>query len=131
MSTRPPQTDDKRITKVLSKILDNERKSSAYQYVTGEKQEGDLSFDDWVHPLVESEGCLCLRVPSGEGAHYIRYCSGGDFKAVYAGPHGPENRPAKIDKRNIKQLLGAATNFEYSLVIKSPFTAIEVSDYAE
>jgi hypothetical protein len=86
-----------------------------------------LSYEDWIAPIEKSEGAVALRIPSGNGAHYILK-SGHELVAVYAGPHGPENRPASIDERNIRELLDCLPDPEFVLTKNSRLANCAVSD---
>jgi hypothetical protein len=77
--------------------------------------------------LQEQSKSRVLKVPSAEGQHWIRYVGDEDeFRAVYEGPHGPENSEKTIDNRNIRELLKSANGCEIEEIDNSPFTEIEV-----
>jgi len=71
-----------------------------------------------------------LKVPSSNGHHWVRYdMDSEEFRAVYAGPHGPENAEATIDHANIMTLLHKADEFEIVFLerVDNPFDEPEVA----
>ena len=131
MNTQPNRAADELATRILSTSFESVERAAIYWDLLGGVQNQELTHRDWITPLVLSEGNLSLKVPSGEGAHFIRYRPNGSFKAVYAGPHGPENRPADINEQNIQQLLEVAEAAEVLPTIETPFRAIEVAGDAK
>lgn len=121
-----PKVDERVIT-LLETALREPTTDPVYLYLSDERERSDLSLSDWLHPLKASRGELCLSFPSGNGAHYVRYRPDHGFKAVYAGPNGPENRPADIESQNLKRLLRIANDVLVVSVQNTPFSALEVS----
>jgi len=80
-----------------------------------------------VEKIRHSDAKTVLKVASAEGHHWIRFVeSATEFRAVYEGPHGPENAEATIDQANIMQRLQAVDSFEVAKLSDSPFTEPEV-----
>jgi len=125
--TKEQQSQGDLITEILTNSLDNPKDHMVYQKEVGQRGASELCFQDWMDSLIQAEGELCIQFPSAEGAHYIRYDPKFGFEAVYAGPHGPENRPADIDKANIKQLLEATHNPHLVPTSQSPFETPEAT----
>lgn len=128
---RTKQGFGEELANIIETIFDQPDAEPLYRYLVMDNDPSELDIEDWLRPLERSEGQLCLRFPSGSGAHYIRHQPGEGFKAVYAGPHGPENRPAEIDRRNVMQLMDANEAVEIVPLTNSPYTAPEVSGNAE
>lgn len=98
------------------------------RYLKGNERKTDLDVDEWINPIGEADGKLSLSFSSAEGAHYVSYSPDIGFVAVYSGPHGPENRPAKIDRENIAQLLNHAGTIVVLPTEDTPFNDVAVAD---
>lgn len=70
---------------------------------------------------LESKPANVFKIFSGPGAHYLHQFDGILF-AVYAGPHGPENRPARVDEETLNQLLQVAERAKFVDLDQSPFS---------
>lgn len=128
MNPRTGKAPDKGngVATVLQNLNDSQS-VALLEYTAGRRDRERLSYEDWVNPLRSSEGQLCLRFPSWDGAHFVRYRPDGQLKAVYAGPHGPENRPANIYREDIQQMLDVADDVSVVLTENSPFADVEVA----
>jgi hypothetical protein len=98
-----------------------------YYTIKDDTHDLELSFEEFIVDLQNSESSICVRFESAEGGHYVLHRGDGKFQAVYAGPHGPENRPASIDEKNIQRLFAHADRIDYIRPEDSPFTDIEVA----
>jgi hypothetical protein len=98
-----------------------------YYTIKDNSDEPELSFDEFFAEIRNSESSICVRFESAEGGHYVLHQEDNEFQAVYAGPHGAENRPANIDQENIERLFTLADRIDYINPEDSPFTDIEVA----
>jgi len=119
----PQKPEGEKLITVVDESLGGHQKSTVIRYLDDELT-SPLCCDDWKAILIESEGRLCLKVPSAGGAHFIRYNPEYEFEAIFGGVHGPENRPATIDNTNITQLLQAGSDTQLVPVSDSPFRSI-------
>lgn len=102
MSTQPVHSE---VTRDAAQFMqDDLRYSGRLSEKSGAIVDNDLSVDDWLEPVIESEGQLALQFDSAEGAHYVTI-SNDELVAVYCGPHGAENRPTPIRDEAVEQLI--------------------------
>lgn len=95
-----------------------------YGSVTHRSKKHRLSFRELLGLLSSGAPELCARFESAEGGHYVKEVGGNEFRAVYAGPHGPENRPAKIDKENLERLFWNSERIELLESEDTPFSSV-------
>lgn len=96
------------------------------QYYLGDINRESLDVDEWVDPVIEAEGSLVLEFKTAFGGHFIT-SKDGELVATYSGHHGPENRPAKIDKPTIEELLREASDITIRSVEQTPFSDVAIS----
>ena len=102
MSTQPVHPE---ITRDAAQFMQSDlRYSGRLSEKSGAIADDDLSVDDWLEPVIESQGQLALQFDSAEGGHYITK-SDDELVAVYCGPHGAENRPTPIREEAVEQLI--------------------------
>lgn len=89
-----------------------------------------MDFEDLIEKIVNAEINRCVRFESAEGGHFVRQIGDDLITAVYAGPHGPENKPARIDQTNLKRLFEHSERIDLIAVDESPFSSIEISSAA-
>lgn len=68
----------------------------------------------------------CLKFYAKGGAHYVT-SDKETYLAVFAGPHGPENKAARIDRENIERLFSLSHKYEVIQTDESPFVDIEIA----
>lgn len=79
-----------------------------------------------VQEAKQSAGDMVIRFGHAGGGHYLRYYPDGGWKAIHAGPHGPENRPAVIGHKSRVQLMQMCTECEQMAVEDSPYNSPEL-----
>lgn len=97
------------------------------EYRDGRRERDSLELQDWVDPIIESDGKLSLKFTSGLGAHYIT-SSSGSLVAVYVGPSGAENRPAQVDQDTVSQLISRAEDVSVALTEETSLSDSIVAD---
>lgn len=71
---------------------------------------------------IAKEDDLCLRFASEEYGYYLTYSQTRDeVVVVYAGPHGPENRPASISNRNFELLINECEQISVVELDNTPY----------
>lgn len=92
------------------------------------KQDLDSIDNESIMTVMEEikERPLVIRFPSRYGDHFVKYTDNRGFVAVFAGPHGPENRPADIDYENISRLFQQSSGVSVIHVSESPYSCVEV-----
>jgi len=89
----------------------------------------DLPLERLTEELVNKPDHIAIRFASGICGHFIEFDqTKGQFQAVYGGPHGPENRPAQVNLRNLRILQDECEHIEVIPHEKSPFGSVEVKD---
>lgn len=72
---------------------------------------------------------IAIRFASGIRGHFVEFNQReSEFKTVYGGPHGPENRPALVDERNLRILQDECEHIEVIPHDESPFQSVELKD---
>lgn len=92
----------------------------AIQQASENTESSDILTTEEASNILGSEPQSVLKVFSGPGAHYLHQ-PGDELVAVYAGPHGPENRPAIVDQETLHQLLQVAEKASFVDLGQSPF----------
>lgn len=129
MSSINSEKEGTGVHKIINSLADKPIRSSAARHIKNDEQE-DLDYTEWKTLVEQSDGRLSLKILSAEGAHYVTIDRKGKYKAIYAGPHGPENRPATIDDQNLAQLINASSKVDLVATRNSPFTSVvAVSDF--
>lgn len=85
----------------------------------------NMNFSELIHRMTGPDEERCIRFESAGGGHYIRH-EEGEFSAVFAGPHGPENRPASINRENLERLFEEASSIDLVRTNESPFNHVAV-----
>lgn len=122
-----PENSSKAARDVLTEIYKDPDTNPLYRYAVGKTMRDDLSIDDWTKPLKDSSGTLCLKFPSGDGGHYVRYRVNCGLKAIYAGPNGPEIRPSDLDYENLHRLIRLSDWIDVLIYSETPFSNIEIA----
>lgn len=103
------------------------RGEALLQYYSGEAKREDLGLREWIDPILESSGNLVLVFETAYGSHFVT-SSDDELVAIYAGEHGPENRPANVDTATIEQLVREASSISISPLEETPFSDIAIRD---
>lgn len=90
--------------------------------------EPEIDYQDLWETLSQQD-TLCARFESGSGGHFVM--RDGVCLAVYAGPHGPENRATPIDEMNLKRLFQHSDRIDFLPLKESPFNNIVVEPSVE
>jgi len=117
-------TTDSEASSVLSTLPS---RNLLKKYVRGEIPREELSFDDIVSALRNSNMRICVGFQSRDGTHYI-VNTDGTLRAVYMGQHGAENRPVSLDEATVDQLLRHSSQIDVMLLKKTRLSESAVSD---
>jgi len=101
----------------------NGERFEEYVTVKHPKSDNEPDFAHMVKTLTNSQENSCIRFQAQGGGHFIRF-GGEEFNAIFSGPHGPENRPAKIDKQNLERLYESSNRIDFVSLDESPFQNI-------
>jgi len=99
----------KAVSAGVQKTADN---SQLAEYIHNDSIVETIGDSNWIRLLQDTEGEISLRFPSAEGAHFVTYIPTQGLVAIYSGPAGPENRPAKISRDALEQLLEQADDVD-------------------
>lgn len=104
-----------------------------YFNVKRPQRESRMEFEELIRLITDSNDDRCVRFESAEGGHFVKQADEGDITAVYAGPNGPENRPASIDHENLWRLFEHSERIDLVPTTDSPFdhVAIRTSQSSE
>lgn len=87
-----------------------------------------ISTEELIHPLRVYPDQIAIRFASGIAGHYLSFNTRtGNFVVVHGGTFGPENRPAKIDMRNLRILHEECDDIQSVPISDTPFNAVEIN----
>lgn len=112
---------------LVSILLDADSSDQLRRFVEGDIPQNRLSVSDIVPAIMGCSSDVCIAFHTRDGIHYVTE-SCGELRAIYLGKHGVENRPARVDKDTIEQLLSYAETAEVSLVQQTELSNSVVAD---
>jgi len=98
--------------------LENESENSSFR---SEVQE--LSAERIKAILRKRPQEVAIRFASGICGYYVIAEEEREMKVVYAGPNGPENKPARISMENLRMLKAESEEIRFEHIENTPFTS--------